>query len=98
MFGDRSVLIKTFVPRDLFEQLRPANEQVACEPALIETFDHQFEQRWMRGQQFKKQTAQSVRFHEADKMIQRRVGVGRLSKWSEEGRTQFAEDLVRPRR
>ena len=93
MLGDRSRLIKTFVACDFLEQLRSANQQITGEPARVESFDYQFEQSRIAGEQFKKQAAQAVRFDEPDKLIQCRIRVCRLGHLLEKSRTELGKHL-----
>ena len=91
-------MIEIFVAGDFLEQLRTANQQIAGEPAGVESFDHQLEQSRVGGQQFKKQAAQTVSFDEANELIQDGIRVRCLCHLLEKGGSQFCKNLFRARR
>ena len=76
VLGHWSGLGESWIARDFFEQLRAANQQVAGEPAGIESLDYQLKQFRVRNEQLEKQTAQAVALHESNKLVQSRIGVG----------------------
>ena len=89
---------ESWIARDFFEQLRTANQQVAGEPAGIESFDHQLKQFRVRNEQFEEQTAQPVSFHEANELIESRVRVRCLPQPIQQSRLQLPGYLSSPRR
>ena len=77
MLRDGNLAVEHAAARDLFEQLRPTNEQISGVTARIESFHEQLEKLWIHHEQLEEHAAQAVRFHEADELIERHVRIGR---------------------
>src|ERR1700736_1696123 len=98
MFAYRSGLIKARVSRDVFEQLRPPNKQIAGDLAGVEGFDQQLEKFRICDQQLEEQAAQPVSFDEPDELIQRRIRVSALRQPVEQKRPKLSKNLSAARR
>ena len=76
MLGEIELAIEHARSRNFFEQLRPANEQIARVPAGVERFHEQLEQLRVHDKQLEEHAAQPVRFDETDELIERHVRIG----------------------
>ena len=95
MLGDRNLPVEHAPPGNVFQQLRPANQQISGITARIEGFDEELEQFWIHHEQLEKHAAQSVSFDEPDELVQRHVRIGGSRQPSKQERTQIAEHLAR---
>src|SRR6266480_5989956 len=95
MLLNRDRTIERFIARYFLEKLRPPNQQIASELAGIESLDEQLQQPGMRNEQFEKQTAQTVGFDEANKLIERAIGISSLRQAVEQERTKITKKLTR---
>ena len=66
-------------------------------PAGIESLDNQLKQLRVRDEQFEKQTAQTVSFHESKELVQSRVGIGSFRQPIQQNRAQLLEYLASSR-
>src|SRR6476646_3166015 len=64
VLGKIALAIEHAWSRHFFEQLRPANEQIARVPAGVECFHEQLEQLRVHDEQLEEHAAESVRFDE----------------------------------
>src|SRR5205807_6640988 len=80
---------------NFFKQSWPANEQIATKSGGIQSFEKQFQQTRVGGQDFEKQSAQSVCFDEPDKLIQGHIRIGDFSQPVEQQRPKLSEYLAR---
>ena len=85
-------------PGQLLEPLRTADQPAARRLTRVESSDQQLKQTRIRRQQFEKQTAKSICFHEADKLSERRIRIRRAAEPGQQERPQFAKNLPGARR
>src|SRR5437762_5069419 len=95
MLRYRNVSIEHPPSGNVFEQLRPANQQVSGMTARIEGFHEELEKFWMHHEQFEKHAAQPVGFDESNELVQSHVRVGGALEPPEQKRTQIAQHLAR---
>ena len=94
MLRDRNTPIEHTAACNVFQQLRPANQQVSGITAGIEGFDEELEKFWIYHEQLEKHAAQSVGFDEPDELVQHHVSIGGSRQPSKQERTQTAEHLA----
>ena len=79
---------------DVFQKLRSANQKITRKAAGIESFYDQFKQLRIRNEEFEKQTAQAIAFHESEKLVQSGIGVGSFGDPIQQNRAQSLEYLA----
>ncbi len=85
-------------PGQLLEPLRTADQPAARRLTRVQSSDQQLKQTRVRRQQLEKQTAKSIRFHEAHKLSERRIRICRTAEPGQQERPQFAKNLPGARR
>ena len=78
--------------------MRTADQPTARRLTRVECFDQQLKQTRVRRQQLEKQTAKSIRFHEAHKLSERRIGIRRTTEPGKQQWPQLAKNLPGARR